>query len=357
MTPIDTPMQNMLALANQAPPIGGAAGASAALGPASLLPLALNLLNNVTSFASQERTNRQNQLLAQQQNQWNIDQWNRANAYNTPTAQMARLKAAGINPALAYANGNVQNLGTDSPTAAEVRYDPMQMSMLDPLTLSEVKKNDAETESILHETKREDDKHEFTLDNLKAQTDKLRKEVDHMSHEEQMQFISVSLDAARLELDNRRLDEEVKLWNSQIAKNNSELALNQQQYNKVLLLFDFEYENMRLTNEEIKSRMKVNDEEVKRLREATDYLKKQAGYLEHKDEFENSEDYQKAVKKSLTSAADLADKQAEYWKDYKEHPEKYRSKTETTTTSSSENFGYGGSSHGTSKTTSHTVTN
>lgn len=40
--------------------------------------------------------------LAAQQNQANIDMWNRNNQYNSPLQQMARLKAAGLNPQLAY---------------------------------------------------------------------------------------------------------------------------------------------------------------------------------------------------------------------------------------------------------------
>ena len=37
--------------------------------------------------------------------------WNMQNAYNTPKAQMQRLKDAGLNPALMYGQGNVGNAG------------------------------------------------------------------------------------------------------------------------------------------------------------------------------------------------------------------------------------------------------
>lgn len=39
-----------------------------------------------------------NQMLAEQQNKWNIEQWNRENEYNSPAAQMKRFVAAGLNP-------------------------------------------------------------------------------------------------------------------------------------------------------------------------------------------------------------------------------------------------------------------
>lgn len=36
-----------------------------------------------------------------------VDMWNRANEYNSPASQMQRLKAAGLNPNLAYGSGSV----------------------------------------------------------------------------------------------------------------------------------------------------------------------------------------------------------------------------------------------------------
>lgn len=45
-----------------------------------------------------------------------VEQWNRENEYNSPLAQMQRLREAGINPALAYASGVFNQAGT-SPQA------------------------------------------------------------------------------------------------------------------------------------------------------------------------------------------------------------------------------------------------
>lgn len=45
--------------------------------------------------------------MAAQQNQWNIEQWQRENEYNAPVNQMARFDAAGINPYNAVASGQV----------------------------------------------------------------------------------------------------------------------------------------------------------------------------------------------------------------------------------------------------------
>lgn len=45
--------------------------------------------------------------MAKQQNQWNLDQWNRENEYNSPSAQMSRMEAAGINPYNAASSGQI----------------------------------------------------------------------------------------------------------------------------------------------------------------------------------------------------------------------------------------------------------
>lgn len=52
--------------------------------------------------------------MAEKQNQWNLDQWIRENDYNSPTSQMERFEAAGINPYNAFASGLVGS-GAASP--------------------------------------------------------------------------------------------------------------------------------------------------------------------------------------------------------------------------------------------------
>ena len=78
---------------------GGMAGA--AIG--GLFDIASSALNN--KYAQQQM---------QLQNQMNIEQWNRENQYNSPTAQMQRLSAAGLNPNLVYGNG-ATTLSASSP--------------------------------------------------------------------------------------------------------------------------------------------------------------------------------------------------------------------------------------------------
>lgn len=55
--------------------------------------------------------------IAREQNAFNEEMWNKQNAYNTPQAQKQRLIDAGLNPALMYGNGGVQNVA-ESPQPA-----------------------------------------------------------------------------------------------------------------------------------------------------------------------------------------------------------------------------------------------
>lgn len=66
--------------------------------------------------AQQEENNKNrayNLMLARLQNRWNLNQWQRENDYNSPTAQMSRFRAAGLNPNLIYGQSNA---AASSPT-------------------------------------------------------------------------------------------------------------------------------------------------------------------------------------------------------------------------------------------------
>lgn len=66
--------------------------------------------------------NEANRQLAEYQNEWNLAQWNRENEYNSPEQQLARLKAAGLNPNLAYNMATTGN-ANESPQAAGYQAD------------------------------------------------------------------------------------------------------------------------------------------------------------------------------------------------------------------------------------------
>lgn len=69
-----------------------------------------------------ERGYKENRYMAEYSYNKELEQWNRQNQYDTPETQMARLKAAGLNPNLVYGKG-IQNTSSgqlpkyNAPTA------------------------------------------------------------------------------------------------------------------------------------------------------------------------------------------------------------------------------------------------
>lgn len=86
---------------------------------------------NKNSISSTNKTNLQinrenqkwNEKMMDKQNAWNLAQWNRENDYNSASQQVARLRAAGLNPYLMMQNGSAgsaQSLTSASPGSASM---------------------------------------------------------------------------------------------------------------------------------------------------------------------------------------------------------------------------------------------
>lgn len=95
---------------------------------------------SLINYWSQENANDTNLFLARDQNMYNFQQWMRENQYNLPANQVERLKQAGINPALAYANGSMMNEAAASPQMISGR---VQAPYLSPVDLSQIRLNEA----------------------------------------------------------------------------------------------------------------------------------------------------------------------------------------------------------------------
>lgn len=73
----------------------------------SLVTSAGSLLGGLFGLGAQKSANDTNIELAKYAYDRNVDMWHMQNAYNLPSAQMERLRAAGLNPNLVYGNGSV----------------------------------------------------------------------------------------------------------------------------------------------------------------------------------------------------------------------------------------------------------
>lgn len=63
-----------------------------------------------------EKIRKYNLDLAKKQNEWNLRQWQMENAYNSPSAQIERMREAGLNPDMMYGGGVSGNLSASSPS-------------------------------------------------------------------------------------------------------------------------------------------------------------------------------------------------------------------------------------------------
>jgi len=79
------------------------------LKPEDLIIPGLGVAGDLGSAVLQGISNRKqrkwNEKIMERQRGWALEDWNMQNAYNSPAAQMDRLKAAGLNPNLVYGHG------------------------------------------------------------------------------------------------------------------------------------------------------------------------------------------------------------------------------------------------------------
>jgi hypothetical protein len=133
-------------------PILGAIG-KAIMTNGTLTALGTGLATAGAGYISQTATNRQvNRGALQRQalaNKENFNFWKMQNAYNTPSSQMARLTAAGLNPALIYGSGqtNTGVAGSIAPSKAAPYNVKNPFSPTDMLIQAQMAKIQAETDN------------------------------------------------------------------------------------------------------------------------------------------------------------------------------------------------------------------
>ena len=86
---------------------------------------------NKTNLRIARENNAANQQLQANQNSWNLDQWNRENAYNSASSQKQRLIDAGFNPSLAV--GQVATGSAQSSQLNSAPYTPANQVSVSPV--------------------------------------------------------------------------------------------------------------------------------------------------------------------------------------------------------------------------------
>lgn len=211
---------------------------------------------SIYNAVQQNRTNKQSIYETEKARQFQEYMQDKMNLYNTPSEQMARLQAAGLNPNLIYDNQGVMpaaNVGSQpspnlqSPYLANDIYNAIlqnkQLSLQERIADANIEKIEAETGKILEATKTET----YLRDKVKSETEKINKEISRYD-----KITDIYL-----------LNEEMKLnLASQDFQFKSEMQpfilINQQVQNEKILN-DIKNDNMRLALEELLNGAKIED--------------------------------------------------------------------------------------------------
>lgn len=104
------------------PWLAAALGATVATGTA--------IANYLSNRSSNAKSFKQQKELLKSEQDYNTDMWNKTNQYNLPTAQMQRLRDAGLNPYLVMSGGNEIGSASsvNSPSAPSSSVTPMDWS-------------------------------------------------------------------------------------------------------------------------------------------------------------------------------------------------------------------------------------
>lgn len=107
---------------------GAAAGGLLGGPPGALIGAGASILGDVVNSIAQGANNRkQREFAVEMYNRQRADalsDWSMQNAYNSPEQQMARLKAAGLNPNLVYGSGAVANNASGVRSSSPGSYNP-----------------------------------------------------------------------------------------------------------------------------------------------------------------------------------------------------------------------------------------
>lgn len=169
---------------------------------AALIAGAAQLGATALNYQSQVGANQANIGLADRQNRYNIEQWHRENLYNLPANQVERLKQAGINPALAYANGSMMNEGAASPQMISGR---VQAPYINPVDLSQIRLNEAlaskaesEGQATSDSNARANEMQPYTIEQTKQMIDELKQSISNLEET----FKGIQFDNERKDLEN-----------------------------------------------------------------------------------------------------------------------------------------------------------
>lgn len=199
-----------------------------------------SLASSIAGTSSASKNAEKDREFTREENQknrdWQESMWNKQNEYNTPQAQIGRLQAAGLNPALAYGSitdGAASSAGTpstssnanpsQSPSAfANMANQFTQMANLD-LIKSQAAKNYADADKAREDTKGSANNNKFFDATYSARVKRELLLNDKLGSE--ISLTAANLQALSLanEYNSKSMQSRLVLLKKQIAKLNSDI--------------------------------------------------------------------------------------------------------------------------------------
>lgn len=223
-----------------------------------------SLFTNSSNSSNVAKTNQMNQAMMREQNSFNraerletqdwnwnrtVDMFNMNNEYNSPIAQAARLRAAGLNPANVMGNDNniaqVQSVPQSSPMSSAPFAGAIAHQNLDPTAsmvalasaFSQIQKTNAETEAQRTNNETQSLKNNVEIEKVKADINKTLKDTEVSEEQKHSLRLQYNLLAQQQEMNQFQLRNQEKRWTmeqQQFDKNMRQLddqhALNQLNY-------------------------------------------------------------------------------------------------------------------------------
>lgn len=188
-----------------------------------------NIDKQIRAQQEENQKNREYNLqLAQMQNAWNQEQWERENEYNSPTAQMERMRKAGLNPDLMMTGGTGSLAASSPQMTSGAPSSPQDMSILGQRPTLGQAVQSALRDSMIG----------AQIDNIKANTEKTRNESSILASDAKFRD---AFNQGSLEMTNsviRLNNSKIELNDSQISKLRSECSKLDAETKNVILEYD-----------------------------------------------------------------------------------------------------------------------
>ena len=213
--------------------------------------LASQGLASYMNYQSQKETNEQNLQIARDNRDWQEKMWNMQNQYNSPQAQMQRLKSAGLNPDLMYSQGTTgiaQGIGEPSQATMQAP----QLQGLDTSSLVQAIQNEELMKGQL-------DLLRSQKDNVDADTH--GKDIDNANKQiaYDLYFDEARYRMRKMQSDIDKQTQDIQESMARVGLINANIIKTQQEARNLLQDFLFNQETWDDRVKEIQSRIHVNE--------------------------------------------------------------------------------------------------